>query len=67
MTGGNSMKHAEASFKTKQEMAVSLKKLMGHKPLSKITISELCKDCGINRKTFYYYFQDIYELLKCVM
>lgn len=37
---------------------------MRTKPLSKITVSEIVKDCGLNRKTFYYHFEDIYDLLK---
>ena len=58
------MTHAEASMKTKQAMADSLKRYMEVKSLSKITISAICEDCGINRKTFYYHFKDIYDLLK---
>lgn len=52
------------NLNTKRTLAASLKKLMGRKPLSKITVSEIVADCGINRKTFYYHFQDIYDLLK---
>lgn len=37
---------------------------MKQKPFSKITVSELIKECNVNRKTFYYHFQDIFELLK---
>ena len=33
---------------------------MEKKPLSKITVSEIIADCGVNRKTFYYHFEDIY-------
>ena len=58
------MKHSEASLKTLQAMAASLKRHMENKPLSRITISEICTDCGINRKTFYYHFQDIYDLVE---
>ena len=58
------MKHSEASLKTMQAMAASLKRHMENKPLSRITISEICTDCGINRKTFYYHFQDIYDLVE---
>ena len=58
------MTHAEASMKTKQATADSLKRYMEVKSLSKITISAICEDCGINRKTFYYHFKDIYDLLK---
>ena len=48
-------------------MVASLKKFMETKPLSKITVSEICKDCGINRKTFYYHFEDIYDLLRWML
>ena len=37
---------------------------MEKKPLSNITVSEIIADCGVNRKTFYYHFEDIYALLK---
>lgn len=42
----------------------ALKNAMKSKSLSKITVSELIEACGVNRKTFYYHFQDIYDLLK---
>lgn len=45
-------------------LANTLISLMKKKSLSKISISELVKECQINRKTFYYHFKDIYELLK---
>ena len=48
---------------TKQLLAASLKKLMSKTSLDQITVKELVADCGINRQTFYYHFQDIYELL----
>ena len=46
-------------------MVASLKKFMETKPLSRITVSEICKDCGFNRKTFYYHFEDI-TVAKCL-
>ncbi|MCH1984305.1 TetR family transcriptional regulator C-terminal domain-containing protein [Ruminococcus sp. OA3] len=58
------MTNEELSLKTKQSLAQALKNAMEHKKLSKITISELCAVCRINRKTFYYHFEDIYSLLK---
>lgn len=61
------MTHEETSLRTKQALADSLKKLMNQKPFSKITISELIKDCDVNRKTFYYHFEDIYGLLKWIL
>ncbi len=58
------MKHEEATLKTKTMIAASLKKFMSKKALGKITVSEIVADCNINRKTFYYHFDDIYDLLK---
>lgn len=60
------MKHEVTTYSTKKLMADSLKRAMQSKPFSKITVSEIIQDCGINRKTFYYHFQDIYALLKWV-
>ena len=57
------MRHEVTSLNTKKLIANSLKKAMKVKPLSKITVSELIRDCGINRNTFYYHFDDIYDLL----
>lgn len=37
---------------------------MEKKTLSKITVTDIVKDCGFNRKTFYYHFQDVPALLK---
>ena len=48
---------------TKRALAASLKKLLAQKPLSKITIADITEDCGINRMTFYYHFQDVYDLI----
>lgn len=61
------MKHEEVSLQTKTALAKSLKKFMIKKPLSKITVSEIITDCNVNRKTFYYHFQDIYALLKWML
>ena len=58
------MKHEEISLNTKKALAESLKSAMKKKPLQKITVSELILDCNMNRKTFYYHFEDIYALLK---
>lgn len=58
------MKHEMASLNTKKALSASLKKFMEQKSLSKISVSEIVADCGVNRKTFYYHFEDIYALLK---
>ena len=49
---------------TKRALEQSLKNLLLKKPLNKITISDITEDCGINRMTFYYHFQDIYDLVE---
>lgn len=54
----------EITLMTKQKLSKTLKQLMKQKPFNKITVSELIKECNVNRKTFYYHFQDIFELLK---
>ena len=39
-------------------------KLLDEKPLSKITVKDIANECGINRNSFYYHFQDIPTLLR---
>lgn len=51
---------------TKKALALSLKKLLEKKPLSKITVTDIAAECGINRHTFYYHFRDIYDLLEWI-
>lgn len=60
------MTNEEVSYNTKKALADTLKKLMTHKPFSKITVSEIIRECNVNRKTFYYHFEDIYSLLKWI-
>ena len=47
---------------TKQAIYDSFLRFLNEKPLDQITVKDIVDDCGINRKTFYYYFQDIYAL-----
>ena len=49
---------------TKHALEASLKKLLQHKQLDKITIQDLTADCGISRMSFYYHFKDIYDLVE---
>ncbi len=51
---------------TKKLLADGLKELLKKKTLDKITVKELVAICGVNRQTFYYNFQDIYELLEWI-
>ena len=61
------MKHEVTTLNTKRTLAASLKSFTEKKPLSKITVSDIIADCGVNRKTFYYHFEDIYALLKWML
>ena len=51
---------------TKKALATSLKKLVSKKELSKITVVDITKDCGVNRQTFYYHFKDINDLMEWI-
>ena len=51
---------------TKSDLAAALKKMMEIKPIEKITIKDLVEICGVNRQTFYYHFDDVYDLLEWI-
>ena len=51
---------------TKKALAAALKKMMEVKPIDKITVKDLVEICGVNRQTFYYHFDDVYDLLEWV-
>ena len=36
------------------------------KHIDKITIKDIVEQCGLTRKTFYYYFRDIYDLMDAI-
>ena len=54
-----------ASFTRKAIMAAFVT-LLNEKPLDKITIKDIVEECGINRNTFYYHFQDIPDLIEAI-
>ena len=58
------MQARSSGDKTKIVLAASLRNLMKTKPFDKIKIREIVDGCGLNRQTFYYHFQDIYELVE---
>lgn len=49
---------------TKQAIKSSFMKLLNQQPLSKISVRDIVEDCGINRNSFYYHFQDIPSLIE---
>lgn len=50
------------SLITKKAIAAGLKELTKKKSFDKITIQDITQACGLNRQTFYYHFQDKFEL-----
>ena len=51
---------------TKRALADALKQMMEVKPIAKITVKDLVEICNVNRQTFYYHFDDVYDLLEWV-
>ena len=49
--------------KTRYKFASSIKKLMVHQPVDKITVTDIVQDSGMTRQTFYRYFKDKYDLV----
>lgn len=54
------------SLITKKAIAAALKQVCREKPFDKISITDITAVCGLNRQTFYYHFQDKYELLSWI-
>ena len=52
------------SVLTKKALVDAFGKLLSKKPFSKITVSDITEKCGVSRMTFYYHFNDIYDLLE---
>ncbi|WP_058302343.1 TetR/AcrR family transcriptional regulator [Gorillibacterium timonense] len=52
---------------TKKALAASLKSLLEKTTLDKITVKDIADDCEVNRQTFYYHFQDVYDLLRWIL
>ena len=51
---------------TKNALAASLKQLMSAQPINKISVGDICENCGMNRKSFYYHFKDKYDLVNWI-
>lgn len=41
--------------------------LLEQRPLDKISVVDIAEHCGVNRNTFYYYYCDIYALIREVL
>lgn len=49
---------------TKMAIKKTFIKLLNEKPLNQITVKDIVEECGINRNSFYYHFQDIPALIE---
>ena len=52
---------------TKDAIKNSFMKLLNAKPVNKITVKEIVEDCGINRNSFYYHYDDIPSLIEEIL
>ena len=64
MTGAKAAKNDRRIKYTKMMIKQSLVKLLQEKPISKISIKEICETADINRSTFYAHYADQYDLLR---
>ena len=52
-----------ASF-TRAAIKEAFLKLLNQRPLNQITVKNIVEDCGINRNSFYYHFEDLPSLVE---
>lgn len=52
---------------TEKEIKNAFLRLLDEKPLSRITVKQIVEECGINRNSFYYHFQDIPALIENIV
>lgn len=51
------------SNRTKHLLAQSLRELLSTTPLEKISVNDIVEHAGVGRNTFYYHFEDKYDLV----
>ncbi|MCI5741407.1 MAG: TetR/AcrR family transcriptional regulator C-terminal domain-containing protein [Lachnospiraceae bacterium] len=51
---------------TKEKIATAVKELMRQKSIRKITVQDIMDETGMKRQSFYYHFQDIYDVIKWI-
>lgn len=52
---------------TRKAIKESFLSLLNQHPLNQITVKDIVEDCGINRNSFYYHYQDLPALLEEVI
>lgn len=53
--------------KKRNAIMESVLRLLDERELSKITVKDIVDECGINRNTFYYHFEDISALIDAII
>ena len=49
---------------TRKAIKETFLKLLNQRPLNQITVKDIVEDCGINRNSFYYHFEDLPSLVE---
>ena len=49
--------------RTKIWIADALRRLLVHKPIEQVRVTEICQEAEVARPTFYYHFEDKYDLM----
>lgn len=49
---------------TRQAIKNSFLKLLNERPINQITVKDVVEDCGVNRNSFYYHFQNFPDLIE---
>ena len=52
---------------TEAKFKLALKELMKEESIDNISVTVLCKKCNCHRQTFYYHYQDIYDLIADIL
>lgn len=59
--------HTEYGMKKKEQMERSLLDLMRRQPYSEITVTDICREAAIPRRTFYHYYESKESVLDSVV
>ena len=49
---------------TRKAIKETFLRQLGERPLGQITVKDIVEECGINRNSFYYHFEDLPALLE---
>lgn len=57
------MKRAEQKAATKKKIQDAFYQILAYKPIETITVKEIAENANVDRKTFYLYFNTVYDVL----